>query len=40
MLTRTSDGSIVGGIGVSGRSSEEDEAVAITRPGRCWLRTV
>jgi uncharacterized protein GlcG (DUF336 family) len=29
VLTRTSDGSIVGGIGVSGRSSEEDEAVAV-----------
>jgi uncharacterized protein GlcG (DUF336 family) len=29
VLTRSSDGAIVGGIGVSGRSSEEDEAVAV-----------
>ncbi len=29
VLTRSSDGAIVGGIGVSGRSSEEDEAIAI-----------
>jgi uncharacterized protein GlcG (DUF336 family) len=29
VLTRSSDGAIVGGIGVSGRSSEEDEAIAV-----------
>ena len=38
VLTRTSDGSIVGGIGVSGRSSEEDEAVAIA--ARCVVALV
>jgi uncharacterized protein GlcG (DUF336 family) len=28
VIVRTSDGAILGGIGVSGRSGEEDEAIA------------
>jgi uncharacterized protein GlcG (DUF336 family) len=36
VLTRASDGAILGGIGVSGRSSEEDEAIALE--GRASLK--